>query len=62
MKTKISIIALLASVLISCGGNGGNQSNTVNVTQQQKPAMLVIPSDQLLQQFGKLKQQEALAH
>ena len=36
------------------------QSNTVNVTQQQKPAMLVIPSDQLLQQFGKLKQQEAL--
>ena len=60
MKTKISIIALLASVLISCGGNGGNQSNTVNVTQQQKPAMLVIPSDQLLQQFGKLKQQEAL--
>lgn len=60
MKTKISIIALLASVLISCGGNGGNQSNTVNVTQQQKPTMLVIPSDQLLQQFGKLKQQEAL--
>lgn len=60
MKTKTLIIALLASVLISCGGNGGNQSNTVNVTQQQKPAMLVIPSDQLLQQFGKLKQQEAL--
>ena len=60
MKTKISIIALLTIVLISCGGNGGNQSNTVNVTQQQKPAMLVIPSDQLLQQFGKLKQQEAL--
>lgn len=60
MKTKISIIALLAIVLMSCGGNGGNQSNTVNATQQQKPAMLVIPSDQLLQQFGKLKQQEAL--
>ena len=60
MKTKISIIALLTIVLISCGGNGGNQSNTVNVTQQQKPAMLVIPSDQLLQQFGKLKQQESL--
>lgn len=60
MKTKTLIIALLASVLISCGGNGGNQSNTVNVTQQQKAAMLVIPSDQLLQQFGKLKQQEAL--
>lgn len=60
MKTKISIIALLTIVLMSCGGNGGNQSNTVNVTQQQKPAMLVIPSDQLLQQFGKLKQQEAL--
>lgn len=60
MKTKISIFALLTIVLISCGGNGGNQSNTVNVTQQQKPAMLVIPSDQLLQQFGKLKQQEAL--
>ena len=60
MKTKTLIVALLASVLISCGGNGGNQSNTVNVTQQQKPAMLVIPSDQLLQQFGKLKQQEAL--
>ena len=60
MKTKTLIVALLAIVLMSCGGNGGNQSNTVNVTQQQKPAMLVIPSDQLLQQFGKLKQQEAL--
>ncbi len=46
--------------MVSCGGNGGNQSNTVNVTNQQKPTMLVIPSDQLLQRFNALKQQETL--
>lgn len=60
MKGKICYVIALATILLSsCGGNGG-QSNTVNVTQQQKPSMLVIPSDQLLQRFGKLKQQEAL--
>ncbi len=60
MKTKILTIVMAAVVLLSCGGKGGNQSNTVNVSQQQKPSMLVIPSDQLLQQFGKLTQKEAL--
>lgn len=60
MKTKIITIVMTAVVLLSCGGKGGNQSNTVNVSQQQKPSMLVIPSDQLLQRFGKLTQKEAL--
>ena len=60
MKTKFLTLAMMALAIISCGGNGGNQSNTVNVTEQQKPTMLVIPSDQLLQRFGKLQQKEAL--
>lgn len=57
--TKFLLIAAAAMLLSSCGGNG-KQNGGVDVSQTQKPTMLVIPSDQLLQRFGKLKQQEAL--
>ena len=47
----------------ACGGNKEKQSYaesaTVDVTQQQKPRMLVIPSDQLLERFGMLKAENA---
>lgn len=57
MKTKLLAIFAMATMLVSCGG-GGQQ--TVDVKQTQKPTMLVLPSDQLLQRFGSLKQQESL--
>lgn len=57
MKTKFLAIFAMATMLVSCGG-GGQQ--TVDVKQTQKPTMLVLPSDQLLQRFGSLQQQEAL--
>lgn len=57
MKTKLLAIFAMATMLVSCGG-GGQQ--TVDVKQTQKPTMLVLPSDQLLQRFGSLQQQEAL--
>lgn len=58
--TKLLLIAAAAMLLSSCGGNGKQNGGGVDVSQTQKPTMLVIPSDQLLQRFGKLKQQEAL--
>ena len=58
--TKFLLIAAAAMLLSSCGGNGKQNGGGVDVSQTQKPTMLVIPSDQLLQRFGKLKQQEAL--
>lgn len=57
MKTKLLAIFAMTTMLVSCGGGGGQ---TVNVKQTQKPTMLVLPSDQLLQRFGSLKQQESL--
>ena len=59
--TKFLLIAAAAMLLSSCGGNGKQNGGGVDVSQTQKPTMLVIPSDQLLQRFGKLKQQEALS-
>lgn len=64
MKTKTLLFAALAAVMLSsCGGSGkssnGNEGG-VDVSQTQKPNMLVLPSDQLLQRFGKLQQKEAL--
>ncbi len=65
---KKFIFLLVSAVLIaSCGGskNGDTTSNDdqnsqyVNVTEQQKPRLIVIPSDQLLQKFGKLKAENA---
>lgn len=61
MNAKTILFATLVAVLFSsCGGNGKGNEGGVDVSQTQKPTMLVIPSDQLLQRFGKLRQQEAL--
>lgn len=57
---------LLAATLVSCGGggkNGGNltdinavedKSGKVNVIEQAKPALMVVPSDQFLERSGFL--------
>lgn len=60
--TKFLLVAVAAMLLSSCGGSGKQNENDggVDVSQTQKPTMLVIPSDQLLQRFDKIKQQEAL--
>lgn len=58
-KVKFFFFAAVATMMCACGGNA-SQGNGVDVSQQQKPTMLVLPSDQLLQRYGKLKQQEAL--
>ena len=58
-KVKFFFFAAVAAMMCACGGNA-SQGNGVDVSQQQKPTMLVLPSDQLLQRYGKLKQQEAL--
>ena len=55
-KKSFWLLALASVLLISCGGAGKN----ANVTKQQKPTILILPSDQLLQRFGMLKQQEAV--
>lgn len=60
MTSKILMTAVMAFALVSCGNGTANKSNTVNVSQQQKPTMLVMPSDQLLQRFGKISKQEVL--
>lgn len=36
-----------------------NENTAVNVNEQAKPNLIVIPSDELLQKFGMLKQQDA---
>jgi len=58
-KVKFFFLTALATMMCACGGST-TKSTGVDVSQQQKPTMLVLPSDQLLQRFGKLKQQEAL--
>lgn len=51
-------IAFISLTFLSCGK--GNNSTSVNVRETQKPAMLVIPSDQLLQRFNAIKTEDAL--
>lgn len=54
MKIKSLFLgALSLFALCSC-------NESVNVSQTQKPNMLVLPSDQLLQEFGALKNQTEL--
>lgn len=61
MKTKTFLfVAMTAVLLSSCGGSAGKSEGGVDVSQTQKPTMFVLPSDQLLQRFGKLQQKEAL--
>lgn len=67
---KKFILGLAVSVslmMTGCGGSSENNSGSsnggsgevVDVTEQQKPKLMVIPSDQLLQQFNMLKQENA---
>lgn len=62
---KTASILFIVALLTSCGGNnnGGklsdvnaveNNSGKVNVIDQAKPALMVIPSDQFLQRSGYL--------
>ena len=53
MKTKFLAILAMVVALASCGGGG--TSTTVDVKQTQKPTMLVLPSDQLMQRFGCIR-------
>lgn len=56
---KLFMMVLAVTALISCGSNGGNGSS-VDITETQKPTMLILPSDQLLQQYGAIRNQMEL--
>ena len=68
---KSLVIFVFASTILSCGNkqNGDGLTNTdaepesenteVNANEQAKPNLIVIPSDELLQKFGMLKEEEA---
>ena len=58
MKTKFLAIVAMVVALASCGGGG--TSTTVDVKQTQKPTMLVLPSDQLMQRFGCIRTEVSL--
>ncbi|MBR2266136.1 MAG: hypothetical protein IJ882_05630 [Paludibacteraceae bacterium] len=58
MKSKFLAILAMAAALVSCGGGG--KSTTVDVKQTQKPTMLVLPSDQLMQRFGCIRTEVSL--
>ena len=58
MKTKLLAIFAMGTMLVSCGGGG--TSTTVDVKQTQKPTMLVLPSDQLMQRFGCIRTEVSL--
>lgn len=58
MKTKLLAIFAMETMLVSCGGGG--TSTTVDVKQTQKPTMLVLPSDQLMQRFGCIRTEVSL--
>ena len=58
MKTKFLAILAMMVALASCGGGG--TSTTVDVKQTQKPTMLVLPSDQLMQRFGCIRTEVSL--
>jgi hypothetical protein len=58
MKAKFFAILAMAAALVSCGGGG--TSTAVDVKQTQKPTMLVLPSDQLMQRFGCIRTEVSL--
>ena len=58
MKTKFLASLAMVVALASCGGGG--TSTTVDVKQTQKPTMLVLPSDQLMQRFGCIRTEVSL--
>lgn len=68
----VLIVFTMASGLTSCGtGNNDkgkltstnatpdNENSVVNVSEQAKPNIIVMPSDELLQKFGMIKQENA---
>lgn len=57
-RRKLFYVAIAVLMLSSCGNSGTGSSG--DISQTQKPTMLVLPSDQLLQNYGSLKQQESL--
>lgn len=59
LKSLIGV-CIMALCFISCGGNKSGDAQTVDVSLQQRPTILVMPSDQLLQRFNSIKQQESL--
>ncbi len=65
MKTKFILCATMATLIVASCGSSENQSGSssgeelVDVTEQQKPKLMVVPSDQLLNQFNMLKQENA---
>ncbi|MBR5434350.1 MAG: hypothetical protein IK117_07930 [Bacteroidales bacterium] len=65
MKTKFILCAAMATLIVVSCGSSENQSGSssseelVDVTEQQKPKLMVVPSDQLLNQFNMLKQENA---
>lgn len=55
MKIKnLFLFAIMVIAMVACGGK------SVDVKQTQKPTMLVMPSDQLLQEHGALRNQTEL--
>jgi hypothetical protein len=67
---KLSVILLLTMLLFSCGGQTDGKLTTtnstpesentaVNVNEQAKPNLLIMPGDALLKKFGMLNEQDA---
>lgn len=48
-------MTLAVIAMVSCNGNG-----SVDINETQKPTMLILPSDQLLQQYGAIRNQTEL--
>ena len=68
MKKTIAFLGmgfLISTFIVGCGNNKGNDEKSdslftdVDVTEQQKPRLIVMPSDQLLQRFDMLRQENA---
>ena len=56
---KKILFVMMAAVLLVCTACNNNGGSNVSVTEQQKPRLLVLPSDQLLQKFGMLSNEDA---
>ena len=54
-KNLLLVLCSLLLVCVSCNQGG----KSVDVNTQQKPRLLVMPSDQLLQNFSKIKTEDA---
>lgn len=65
MKTKYFLLSLALATMFfaACGSKNSNdnyaESSIVDVNEQQKPRILVMPSDQLLERFNKLNPEDS---